>query len=121
MDLKIGVSRFSRVPLLPVLPYMTTVSVTETEVNYSLTSLVGKPLRPSNILIKINNNRGVLNEHNHGLRHVFQIGWDATWTRTDPKKGKNYYLKKKINSLTVARYDGFKEIVRLQHVYILLR
>ena len=50
MDLKIEVSRFTRVPLLSVLPYMTTVSVTETEVNYSLTSLVGNPLRPSNIL-----------------------------------------------------------------------
>ena len=113
MDLKIEVSRFSRVPLLPVLSYMTTVSVTETEVNYSLTSLVGNPLRPSNILIKINNNPGVLNEHNHGLRHVFQIGWDAAWTRTDPKKTKTIPTWKKLNSLTVARYDGLKEIIRL--------
>ena len=63
------VSRFSRVPLLPVLPYMTNASVTETEVNYSLTSLVGNPLRPSNI-IKINNNPGVLNEHNQGLIQI---------------------------------------------------
>ena len=119
MDLKIGVSRFSRVPLLLVLPYMTTV--TETEVNYSLTSLVGNPLRPSHILIKINNNPGVLNELNHGLRHVFQIGWDAAWTTTDPKKAKTITWKKNFNSLTVASYDGLKEIVRLQHVYILLR
>ena len=37
------------------------------------------------------------------------------------KKDKNYYLEKNFNSLTVARYDGLKEIVRLQHVYILLR
>ena len=120
MDLKIEVSRFSRVPLLPVLSYMTTVSVTETEVNYSLTSLVGNPLRPSNILIKINNNPGVLNEHNHGLRHVFQIGWDAV-DKVGSKKDKNYYLEKTLIRFTVARYDGLKEIVRLQRVYILLR
>ena len=96
MDLKIEVSRFSRVPLLPVLPYMKTVSVTETEVNYSLTSLVGNPLRLSNIPIKINNSPGVLNEHNHGLHHVFQIGWDAARTRTGSKKDKNYHLEKKV-------------------------
>ena len=106
MDLKIEVSRFSRVPLLPVLSYMTTVSVTETEVNYSLTSLVGNPLRPSNILIKINNNPGVLNEHNHGLRHIFQIGWDTAWTRTDPKKDKNYYLEKTLIRLLLRGMMG---------------
>ena len=37
------------------------------------------------------------------------------------QKGKNYYFEKNFNSLTVARYDGLKEIVRLQRVYILLR
>ena len=98
MDLKIGVSRFSCVPLLPVLPYMTTVSVKETEVNYSLTSLVGNPLRPSNILIKISNNPGVLNEHNHGLCHVFQIGWDAV-DKDGSKKGKNSHWEKIIRLL----------------------
>ena len=105
MDLKIEVSRFSRVPLLPVLSYMTTVSVTETEVNYSLTSLVANPLRPSNILIKINNNPGVLNEHNHGLRHVFQNGWVAV-DKDGSKKDQNYYLEKTLIRLLLRGMRG---------------
>ena len=55
----------------------------------------------------------------HLSRRVFQIGCD-TVDKDGSKKGKNSHLEK-INSLTVAWYDGLKEIVRLQHVYILLR
>ena len=36
------------------------------------------------------------------------------------QKRQKLLLEKNFNSLTVARYDGLKEIVRLQHVYILM-
>ena len=55
----------------------------------------------------------------HLFRHVFQIGWD-TVDKDGSKKSKNSHLEK-INSLTVEWYDGLKEIVRLRHIYILLR
>ena len=37
------------------------------------------------------------------------------------QKRQKILLGKNFNSFTVARYDGLKEVVRLQHVDILLR
>ena len=49
-----------------------------------------------------------------GSATSFKLG-GTPWTRTDPKKAKTLTWKKTFNSLTVAWYDGLKEIVRLQH------
>ena len=56
-----------------------------------------------------------------GSATSFKLGVTPRGQGRIQKKAKTITWKKNFNSLTVARYDGLKEIVRLQHVYILLR